>query len=42
MTPEQRIALDWPCHLGAETMKARYRQQRGRWSVVLTVNTGYE
>lgn len=42
MTPEQRIAVEHPCYLGAETMRMIFRHQRGRSSCVLTVNTGYE
>jgi hypothetical protein len=42
MMPAQRIALANPCLLAAETMHPRFRSQHGAWSLVLTVNTGYE
>jgi hypothetical protein len=42
MTPAQTIALATPCYLGGETIAARYRSGNGRWSQVLTVNSGYE
>lgn len=42
MSPAQRIALMHPCHLAAETMHPRFRSQAGTWSLVLTINTGYE
>lgn len=43
MTPAQRIALRHPCYLAGETMHSRYRSMlSGAWSLVLTINTGYE
>lgn len=42
MTPAQRTALTNACYLGGETVHPRFRQQIGSWSVVLTVNSGYE
>lgn len=38
----QRLAITHPCRLAVETMHPRFRTQTGRWSLVLTVNTGYE
>lgn len=42
MTPAQSIALAHPCHLGGETLHPMFRTEAGAWSLVLTVNTGYE
>ena len=42
MTPAQIIALAEPCYLAVETIHPRYRAGQGAWSLVLTVNTGYE
>ena len=42
MNTAQRIALAHPCHLAAETVHPRYGLRVGSWSLVLTVNTGYE
>ena len=43
MTPAQQTALTLPCYLAAETAQSRYRHVlTGAWSLVLTVNTGYE
>jgi hypothetical protein len=42
MTPAQQIALRHPCYLGGETIHPRYGSRSGAWSLVLTVNTGYE
>ena len=43
MTPEQEVALTHPCRLAGETVHRRFaRRYRDRWSLVLTVNTGYE
>lgn len=42
MTPAQRIALAHPCYLAGETIHRRYRNRNGGWSLVLTVNAGYE
>lgn len=46
MTPEQAIALDRPCRLAGETLRPEFRSLVGgrlaRWSLVLTVNSGYE
>lgn len=42
MTPAQSIALAHPCHLAAETVNPLFRSQAGAWSLVLTINTGYE
>lgn len=42
VTPEQTIARRTPCLLAVETLHPRYRRLAGAWSLVLTVNTGYE
>jgi hypothetical protein len=42
MTPAQRIALDRPCYLAGETTRTIFRERAGRWTLVLTVNAGYE
>lgn len=42
MTPEQKIARRFPCLLAVETLHPRFRTRHGAWSLVLTVNTGYE
>lgn len=44
MTPEQEVALAHPCRLAGETVHPRFahRQRRSPWSLVLTVNYGYE
>lgn len=40
----QRIALDHPCRLAIETYHPQFRRliRGGGFSVVLTVNSGYE
>ena len=42
MTPAQTIALAHPCYLAGETVNPRFGQRSGAWSLVLTINTGYE
>ena len=42
MTPAQAIALAHPCLLAGETVHPRFRSVSGAWSIVLTVNAGYE
>jgi hypothetical protein len=42
VTTPQRIALAHPCLLAGETVHPRFRHQSGAWSLVLTINTGYE
>jgi hypothetical protein len=42
MTPAQHIALAHPCYLAGETTRPMFRTRSGRWSLVLTVNAGYE
>lgn len=42
MTPAQYLAIRSPCLLAVETMLPKYASRRGSWSMVLTVNTGYE
>jgi hypothetical protein len=40
MTPEQATALAHPCLLAAETINQRFHHVKGKWSLVLTINTG--
>lgn len=42
MTPQQTIAFTHPCHLAAQTVHPMYGTRSGAWSLVLTINTGYE
>jgi hypothetical protein len=42
MTPEQKTALAQPCLLAAEMMQQQFHHVKGKWSLVLTINTGYE
>ncbi len=44
MTRAQRIALDHHCRLATETIHPRFVRlvRGGRFSVILTVNSGYE
>lgn len=42
MTPAQSTALAHPCLLAGETYHPRFRSRSGAWSLVLTINTGYE
>jgi hypothetical protein len=44
LTRPQRIALDHHCRLATETMHPRFARVifGGRFSVILTVNSGYE
>jgi hypothetical protein len=38
----QALALRAHCRLAAETMHPRFRYDRSLYSIVLTVNSGYE
>lgn len=44
MTPSQRVAYEYRCYLGGETIHPRFASvlPGNRYSLVLTVNTGYE
>lgn len=44
MNRPQRLALDWHCRLATETVHPRFARlvRGGTYSVVLTVNSGYE
>jgi len=42
MNAQQRTALDFHCRLATETMHPRFVRVRGRYSIILTVNSGYE
>ena len=41
MTPAE-VALAHHCRLAAETLHPRFRRKVGLFSIVLTVNSGYE
>lgn len=44
MNRAQRLALEHPCRLAVETLHPRFPRliRGGKYSVVLTVNSGYE
>lgn len=42
MTKQQQMSLAYPCRLAVECVHPRYASLRPGYSVVLTVNTGYE
>ena len=42
MTPAQQVALQHHCRLAFETTHPRFAHLRGGYSLVLTVNSGYE
>lgn len=46
MTPEQSVALRFPCYFATETFQPRFRHRikHGplQGSLLITVNTGYE
>jgi hypothetical protein len=42
MNRHQQIALDHPCRLAVETAHPRFGFVRSGYTVVLTVNSGYE
>jgi hypothetical protein len=44
VTPAQRTAFEHRCYLGGETVHPRFRSvlPGRRYSLVLSVNTGYE
>ena len=42
MTQAQRIALEHHCRLATETVHPRFRHVRPGFSLILTVNSGYE
>jgi len=42
MTKQQRTALDHHCRLAVECAHPRFGRMRGRYSVIVTVNSGYE
>jgi hypothetical protein len=44
MTPSQRVAYEHRCYLAGETVHPRFASvlPGNRYSLVLTVNTGYE
>jgi hypothetical protein len=42
VTPEQGTALTHHCRLAFETAHPRFAHLKARYSLVLTVNSGYE
>jgi len=42
MTDQQLLALRHPCFLAAETVNPRYGITHTNYSVIITVNAGYE
>ncbi len=42
MTPEQSIAIGYHCRLAVETVHPRFASLRRGYSLVVTVNSGYE
>ncbi len=42
VTPRQRIAMAFTCKLPEETSHPRFRRVIGRWSTILTLNSGFE
>ena len=42
MTKQQRTAFQHPCYFGFECAQPRYRHQGKHYSVIITVNAGYE
>jgi len=42
MNKAQRVALEYHCRLGGETCHPRFIQAKPPYSIVLTVNSGYE
>lgn len=41
-TPQQERALKEPCYFGFECAQPKYRRQKAHYSVIITVNAGYE
>lgn len=41
-TTQQERALRAPCYFGFECAQPKYRRQHEDYSVILTVNAGYE
>ncbi len=41
MSPSE-TALRWHCRLGTETLHPRFGRSEGLFTVLLTVNSGYE
>jgi hypothetical protein len=42
MTPQQTAAYSSPCLLAEETMDSRFKWLMRTYSLILTLNTGYE
>lgn len=42
MNRQQLTAYGDPCFLSIETMRPKFRHVDGAWSIVLTINSGYE
>ncbi len=42
MTPQQISAISHHCRFAFETCQFRFGERRGKYTVLLTVNSGYE
>ena len=42
LTKQQETALCHPCYFGFETAQPRYRRQYTSYSVIISINAGYE
>ncbi len=42
MNEQQRVAMAHPCLLGEECVHPRFRNVVGPYSIIVTVNSGYE
>jgi len=42
MNKQQRTALDYHCRLAIECTHPRFMRVVGRYSIILSVNSGYE
>ena len=42
MNAQQRYAVNHPCYFGFETANPAYRRLMKRYSLIITVNAGYE
>jgi hypothetical protein len=42
MTRHQQIAIDHPCVEAEDCVRPLYKHYRERWSIILTVNSGFE
>jgi hypothetical protein len=42
MNRQQRIAFEKPCRFAFETAQKRYHVIEKNWSIIVTLNSGYE